>query len=271
MEIGARGTRRAAERAAEKAARRAAEAQFGRRRRGPLARVAHVFWRVLLWIGRIATAVIVLTSLWVLSYRFVDPPATPYILMEQSRLGAVDWRFTALDAVSPDLLRAIVAAEDSGFCDHSGVEVGAILEALADWRRTGRLRGGSTITQQTAKNLFLWPERSFARKAMEAWFAGLMELFLPKERILELYVNVAEFDEGVFGVEAAAQGAFGLPAGEVTLWRATRLAVLLPAPQSREPLALSDQLLGRADRVADGARTLQIEGRDRCFVGVGGR
>lgn len=265
----ARAERRA-QRAADKAAQRAAVEQFGRKRRGALGRIAFVCGRALVWVGRLATAFIVLTSLWVFSYRFVDPPATLYILMERERVGGVDWRFTPIERVSPELLRAIVAAEDSGFCEHGGVEVGAVLDALADWRETGRLRGGSTITQQTAKNLFLWPERSMLRKGLEAWFAGLMELFLPKERILELYVNVAEFDEGVFGVEAASQDAFGLSADGLSLWRATRIAVLLPAPQARDATDLSPELVVRADRIADGARTLENEGRDGCFVATGG-
>lgn len=265
MRIGALERRRA-ERDAERAARAAAEAQFGRRRRGVVGWAALIFRRALLWIGRLITAFVVLSSLWVLSYRWFDPPTTPYILMEAERLGGVDWRFTPIERISPDLLRSIVAAEDSGFCDHDGVDIEAIRDALSDWRERGWLRGGSTITQQTAKNLFLWQDRSMIRKGFEAWFTGLMELFLPKERILELYVNVAEFDEGVFGVEAAAQNAFNLTAAELTLWRASRIAVLLPAPRSRDATELSAGLVRRADSIADGARTLEAEGRDRCFI-----
>ena len=220
----------------------------------------------LLWVGRVATFLILFTSLWVLSYRFINPAATPLIVYEYARLGDVDWRWRSIEQVSPDMRRSLVAAEDSRFCEHRGVELSAILAALSEWRRTGKLQGGSTITQQTAKNLFLWPGRTIFRKAIEAWFTGLMELLLPKERILELYLNVAEFDEGVFGVEAAAQRAFSRSAEELSLWRATRLAVVLPAPTRRDARDLPQDLITRADAVADGARTLQRTGRDWCFV-----
>lgn len=229
-------------------------------------RALRLLGRVLLWLGRLATAFVLLSSLWVASYRVVDPPTTPYILWESWRLDGVDQRWRPIERISADVSRSVVAAEDSGFCAHGGVEINAILEALADWRETGTLRGGSTITQQAAKNLFLWQDRSFVRKAFEAWFSGLMELFLPKRRILELYLNVAEFGEGVFGVEAGAQRAYGVSAEVLALWRATRLAAVLPAPKLRNAAELGPDLLVRADAIADGARTLAGGGGDRCFI-----
>ena len=117
--------------------------------------------RALLWVGRLATAFILFSCLLVLAYRFVNPPTTPLIAYESFRLGAVDWRWAPIEEISADLTRSVVAAEDAGFCGHRGVEWAAVREALRDWRETGELRGASTITQQTAKNLFLWPGRSF--------------------------------------------------------------------------------------------------------------
>jgi monofunctional biosynthetic peptidoglycan transglycosylase len=125
----------------------------------------------------------------------------------------------------------VIAAEDQQFPFHAGFDVESIREAVRDNARGGRVRGASTITQQVAKNLFLWPGRSWARKALEAWFTVLIEVTWPKERILETYLNVAEFGRGTFGVEAAARHFFGKPALRLSRREAATLAAVLPNPK----------------------------------------
>lgn len=138
------------------------------------------------------------------------------------------WRDSAL--ISPQLFRALLAAEDQKFVDHHGFDLEAIRKAFDYNRRGQRVRGASTITQQTAKNLFLWPKRSWLRKGLESWFTVWMELLWPKARILEVYANVAEFGPGIYGAEAAAQRFFAKSAGALSAEQAALLAAVLPSP-----------------------------------------
>jgi monofunctional biosynthetic peptidoglycan transglycosylase len=142
---------------------------------------------------------------------------------------AYDWR--DLRAMAPSLPLALVAAEDQKFPLHHGFDVQAIEKALDHNRKGRKVRGASTISQQLAKNLFLWQGRSWLRKGLEAWYTVLIELLLPKERILELYANVAEFGDGVYGAEAAAQRFFGKPAARLSAGESARLAAVLPNPK----------------------------------------
>jgi len=226
------------------------------RRRGRLARLLR---RALL----IALAAPVL---WALAYRWADPPATALIVAERLRLGAVaqDWR--PLGTISPHLARAVMAAEDARFCDHWGFDLTEIRRALAEAEAGGRRRGASTITQQTAKNVFLWPAADWTRKALEAGFAVLIEALWGKRRIMEVYLNVAEMGPGVFGAQAAARHWFDRDAAALTLPQAARLAAILPAPRARDPALPSDFIRRRAGAVADGARTLAATGRDGCVT-----
>ncbi len=204
------------------------------------------------------------TLAWVGAYAWADPPTTALIAAERARLGAVAQEWRPLGEIAPDLARAVVAAEDSGFCDHWGVDVAALRTALAE---AGRLRGASTITQQTAKNVFLWPDRSWLRKGLELPFGALIELIWGKRRILEVYLNVAEMGPGMFGAEAAARRWFGKSADSLTLAEASRLAAILPAPRERDPTRPTAFLRRRAAGIAEGARTLAATGRDACFLG----
>ena len=200
--------------------------------------------------------------LWVLAYRFLPVPTTAYMMSEARRLGGVERVWTPLDQISPNLQRAVVAAEDANFCLHWGFDMSAIRDAIAD----GGQRGGSTISQQTVKNAFLWHGRSWLRKALEAAITPVMELIWPKTRVLEVYLNVAEFDEGVFGAEAAARHHFGVAAADLTPRQAALLAAVLPDPQGRDagqPSAFVDR---RAVSIADGAATIARDGRDTCFA-----
>ena len=151
---------------------------------------------------RIAVGLAAGAVLLTLAYRWIDPPVTWLMLSERWRLGAIEREWVGLDAMSAYLPLSAAAAEDANFCRHWGLDLDGIRAALAD---SERLRGGSTISQQVAKNVFLWPARSWLRKGLEAGFTVLIEALWPKRRIMEVYLNVAEFDEGVFGVEAAAR------------------------------------------------------------------
>ena len=197
--------------------------------RGRLRRYA---WRLVLW----ALVVLVVAPLLVLlAYRHVGPPATPLMLIRLVQGEGIDYRFRPLTEISPHLARAVIASEDNLFCRHRGFDIAALRTELARLRAGERARGASTLTQQTAKNLFLWPGRDFGRKALEAWLAPQLELVLGKRRILELYLNIAELGPGIYGAEAAAQGWFGKPAADLTQSEAARLAVILPAPLSWRP------------------------------------
>ncbi|MEM7520328.1 MAG: monofunctional biosynthetic peptidoglycan transglycosylase, partial [Pseudomonadota bacterium] len=159
------------------------------------------------------------------------------------------------------MARAAVAAEDANFCLHWGFDVAAIRLAIDQ----GGARGASTITQQTVKNVYLWHGRAWSRKAMEAFLTPLVEALWSKRRIIEVYLNIAEFDEGVFGVEAAAQHYFGVSASDLTGTQAARLAAILPSPKTRSASRPSDAVVRKARRVLDGAATIGKDGRAACF------
>ncbi len=198
----------------------------------------------------------------VVTYRYVNPPITWFILTEWVRLGEIEQDWKSLDEISPHLARAVVAGEDARFCGHYGLdftELGKAIEA-------GGKRGASTISQQTAKNVFLWHGRSFVRKGLELGFTGAIEFVWGKQRIVEVYLNVAEMGEGVFGAEAAAQHYFGVPAAELNRSQAARIAAILPSPKKRSASSPSGYVWERAGQIAGGAETIEAEDRDRCFL-----
>ena len=185
------------------------------------------------WLGRAVLLLVGASILWVVAYRFVDPPIT--YLMARDYIGGHhvkrDWR--PLAEIDRDLPRALIGAEDSRFCSHHGFDREAIAQAFKANEAGKRLRGGSTISQQTAKNVFLWPERSWLRKGLEAWFTLLIELLWGKPRIMEVYVNVVEWGRGIYGAEAAARQYFGKGAAKLTEAEAARLAAIVPQPLKR--------------------------------------
>lgn len=217
-------------------------------------------WRLLRWA---LIVVIALPLVLVALLGVVPPPTTPYVAAEARRLGGVAREWVPMEAIAPDMARAAVAAEDSGFCRHWGFDVGALRAAIA----SGAERGGSTISQQTVKNVFLWQGRSWPRKAIEAALTPVVELLWSKRRILEVYLNVAEFGEGVFGVEAAARHHFEVPARDLTPMQAARLAAVLPSPKSRDAAAPSEATMARARAILDGAETIRHDGRADCVGG----
>lgn len=217
---------------------------------------------LLRWLFRGALLVAVLATAWIALYAVVAPPTTPYMLSERARLGEVVQVWRPIEDISPHLARAVVAAEDANFCLHAGFDMDAIRAAIAE----GMSRGGSTISQQVVKNAFLWQGRSWARKALEGVMTPVMELIWTKRRVLEVYLNIVEFDEGIFGAEAAAQHYFGISAADLNPTQAARLAAVLPNPRERSASSPSAALRERAARIADGAATIRADGRDACFA-----
>ena len=197
---------------------------------------------------------------WTLLYAVINPPTTPYMFAEGRKWGAVSQTWVPMEDIAPVMARAVVAAEDANFCLHWGLDVYAI--RVAAERGTG---GASTISQQVVKNVFLWHGRSWARKSIEALWTPLAEAVWSKRRILEIYLNVAEFDQQVFGVQAAAQHYFGVNARDLSGAQAARLAAILPAPKQRSAADPSPYTRQRADFILDGAATIAADGRANCF------
>ena len=191
----------------------------------------------------------------------VNPPTTPYMFSESQRVGGINQIWVAMEDIAPVMARSAVAAEDADFCLHWGLDLGAIQAALED----GSNRGGSTISQQVVKNVYLWQARSWLRKSLEAVLTPLVEAIWTKERILEVYLNIAEFDEGVFGIEAAAVHYFGVKARDLSPVQAARLAAVLPSPKRRSASEPTAALRNRAASILDGAATIRIDGRAGCF------
>lgn len=199
----------------------------------------------------------------VLSYRWVNPPTSTLMLGQRLTGTAIEQIWVPIDRISPNLVQAVLLSEDGGFCRHSGVDWSALEEAIESDR------GGSTITMQVVKNLFLWPARSYVRKALEIMLAYLVEFVWPKERILEIYLNIAEWGPGVFGAEAAARNHFGKGASQLTAQEAALLAVALPSPIERQPGSpgyqhrrLASNLLTRMRSVRTPPRCVRVRRAD---------
>jgi len=219
--------------------------------------------RFLRWAGRILGGIAAFYAALILLFSFLPPPINLYQLSEAIRLGGIEKQWVAIEDIAPVMPRAVVAAEDANFCNHWGFDMAAIRSAIAE----GSNRGASTLSQQVTKNVFLWQGRSWLRKAMEAGLTPAVELVWTKRRILEVYLNVAEFGEGVFGVQAAAQHYFGVDAKDLTDVQAARLAAVLPDPKGRNPAKPSDFVRRMARQALSGAETIRADGRSACFEG----
>ena len=198
-------------------------------------------------------AVAALSVLWALAYRVLPPPFTPLMVIRAVADDAdMDRRWVPLTAVSPHLVRAVIASEDTKFCRHAGFDWEAIADAAEDLQSgESHLRGGSTISNQTAKNAFLWPGRSFLRKGVEAWFTGLIEALWGKRRILEVYLNIIEWGDGTYGAEAAAQAFFDKPAARLSQREAALMAVVLPNPRLWQPNHPTPYITRRAEIIRE--------------------
>jgi monofunctional biosynthetic peptidoglycan transglycosylase len=187
------------------------------------------------------------------------------MLLQEGPVGDLEHSWVPRDAIAWDAARAVIAAEDQRFAEHHGIDFKQLNEAIEDYRDGDDLRGASTITQQVAKNLFLWQGRSVVRKGLDAYFAVLIELCWPKERILEVYLNVAEFGPGIFGVEAAAREHFGTDAASLSLSQSALLAAVLPNPLRMSASQPSDYVRERREAIVEQVHLLESRGHYRGF------
>ena len=193
--------------------------------------------RIAGWIVKLVLAFLIISALWALAYRFINPPITFTMIgdLVAGRGATRDWM--PIGQIDRDMVRAAIGAEDSKFCSHSGFDVEAIEDAMKRNASGGRIRGGSTISQQTAKNAFLWNGGGYARKGVEAWFTFLIEHLWDKRRIMEVYLNLAETGIGTYGVNAGSQRYFGHDASAMSATEAARIAAILPLPKKRGAIA----------------------------------
>ena len=221
--------------------------------------------RIFGWIIRLVLAFILISVLWVLAYRFVPPPITVTMLgdLVSGRGVARDWM--GIDEIDRDMVRAAIAAEDSKFCQHNGFDLDAIEQAMQRNASGGRIRGGSTISQQTAKNAFLWQGGGYARKGVEAWFTMLIEAMWPKRRIMEVYLNIAETGLGTYGVNAGAQRYYGHDASAMTRTEAARIAAVLPLPKKRGAIAPKGFTRRYGGSIAARIGVVARDGLDACI------
>ena len=225
--------------------------------------------------GRLARGVLVLVVVFGLigpilttaMYRFVAPPVTWLMIQRVFEGRGFDRRWRSLDDISPRLVRAVIAAEDAKFCEHHGFDFQALERAMANNAKGRKLRGGSTISQQTAKNVYLWPGRSYVRKGMEAYFTVLIETMWGKRRIMEVYLNSIEWGPGVYGAEAAARKNFGVGADKLTPAQAARLAAILPSPLKWRAAKPGPYVKRRSGRIGRAAGTVNRDGMAACVLG----
>lgn len=196
-------------------------------------------WRVGRWIRRAIIALVVLAAIpAVLTFVYLPPfvhPISTLMLRDLATLNGYDRRWVVIDEVAPVLVHSVIMSEDGQFCSHRGIDWGELNAVLEDAMAGESTRGASTIPMQTVKNLFLWPGRSFLRKALEAPLAVYFDAIMPKKRIMEIYLNIVEWGPGIYGIEAAAQHHFGRSARDLSRRQSALLAVTLPNPLERNP------------------------------------
>jgi monofunctional biosynthetic peptidoglycan transglycosylase len=217
-------------------------------------------------LGVFFVALVLAPVTWALAYLFFDPPSTVLMLQRASGGQAIRHTPVPINRISPYLIRSVIAAEDSNFCTHHGFDVNAIQDALESNAEGGRMRGGSTISQQTAKNLFLWPQRSWVRKGFETYFTALIEFMWPKHRIMEAYLNSAEWGDGNFGAEAAARARFGVSAADLSPLQAARLAAVLPSPNRWRADSPGPYVRRRAASIVERAQVVRNNHMASCVL-----
>lgn len=220
---------------------------------------------IIRFIFKLLFAFVALSCLWVGVYRWIDPPTTYLTLRDKLAGHTVRQTWVSLDQMSVALPRAAMGAEDSRFCQHNGFDLDAIAKARESNRQGRTLRGASTISQQTAKNVFLWPGRTMVRKGLEAWFTFLSEQIWGKARIMEIYLNVAEFGHGVYGAEAASQHYFGKSAKTLSVDEASRLAAILPQPIQRSASSPGPYTRRYASQIARRVNVVVSDKLDACL------
>jgi len=220
--------------------------------------------RVLGWVVKLILAFLIISALWVLAYRFVNPPITITMTgdLVAGRGAHKDWM--PIGQIDRDMVRGAIAAEDGKFCSHHGFDFEAIEDAMKRNASGGRIRGGSTISQQTAKNAFLWQGGGYARKGVEAWFTFLIEHLWGKRRIMEVYLNLAETGVGTYGVNAGSQRYFGHDADAMSATEAARIAAVLPLPKKRGAVAPQGFTRRYGNTIAARIPAVARDGLDAC-------
>ena len=203
------------------------------RRRQQRSLPARIVWAIF----RLFLAFILLSLLSVLAYRFINPPITATMLGDEFAGRGAKREWMSVERIDRDMVRPAIAGEDSKFCQHNGFDFDAIEQAMQRNASGGRIRGGSTISQQTGKNAFLWQGGGYVRKGIEAWFTMLIEAMWPKRRIMEVYLNLAETGIGTYGVNAGSQRYYGHDADAMSRTEAARIAAVLPLPKKRGAIA----------------------------------
>jgi monofunctional glycosyltransferase len=229
-----------------------------RRKRTPV-------YRFGFFIGRTILYLLVASLLWVVAYRFIPPPITATMLGDvfAGRGLSKDWM--SIDDIDPVMARAVIAAEDAKFCSHGGFDREAIQKAIKSNAQGRRIRGGSTISQQTAKNAFLWQGGGFFRKGLEAYFTLLIENIWGKRRIMEVYLNIAETGIGTYGVNAGSQRYFGHDADQITNVEAARIAAILPLPKKRDAAAPKGYTRRYGNRIKARTGVVRRDALDACL------
>src|SRR3954463_3864156 len=220
--------------------------------------------RILGWIVKLVVAFFVISILWVLIYRFVPPPITITMIGDVFAGRGLHKDWMPISQIDRDMVRAAIAAEDSKFCRHNGFDLEAIEDAMKRKASGGRIRGGSTISQQTAKTTFLWNGGGYARKGVEAWFTFLIEHLWGKRRIMEVYLNNAETGIGTYGVNAGSQRYFGHDASAMSATEAARIAAVLPLPKKRGVVAPKGFTLRYGNTIAARVGVVARDGLDAC-------
>ncbi len=216
-------------------------------------------------LAKFAFVFVVVTVAWVGLYRFVPPPFTFTMMGDLLSGHTVTKDWMPLSEMDPDMARAAIAGEDSGFCSHSGFDFKAIAGAAARNAQGGRIRGGSTISQQTAKNAFLFQGGGYVRKAFEAYFTVLIETLWPKRRIMEVYLNIAETGIGTYGANAGAIRYFNHDASRLSATEAGRIAAVLPLPKKRAAIAPRGFIRRHGNTLSRRVSTVRTQGLDGCL------
>ncbi|AEI37217.1 MAG: monofunctional biosynthetic peptidoglycan transglycosylase [Zymomonas mobilis subsp. pomaceae] len=222
-------------------------------------------FRLLYFIGQLVLSFALLSTLWVMVYSFVRPPVTLTMISNAVAGYGINQKWRSLEDIDSKMADAVIAAEDSNFCNHHGFDFTAIEQAAKHNASGGHIRGGSTISQQTAKNTFLWQNGGYVRKAIEAWFTFLIEHLWSKHRIMEVYLNIAETGIGIYGVEAASQHYFHHDARHLSTLEAARLAAVFPLPKKRTANMPKGFVRRYGNIIQSRMATVEKSGLNRCL------
>ncbi|MEO1553242.1 MAG: monofunctional biosynthetic peptidoglycan transglycosylase [Pseudomonadota bacterium] len=217
------------------------------------------------WALKVLAGLFVTLHIYALVLYVLPVPGTANMAGRVMQGTPVYHTWVPLEDISPHLVRAVIAAEDTQFCSHDGIDIDAIKDALQERERRGQLRGASTLTQQTAKNVFFWNGGGYGRKAGEAWMAMFIDGFWGKRRVMEVYLNVAEWGDGLYGAEAAAYGRFNKPARDLTRFEAARLAAVLPSPNKWRVRPAGPYVRQRTATLQARMNTVERDALDACI------